>query len=149
MSTGQFCTVDADCDPGEFCEKLQADTYPPGGNGIGDACDCEGNFDCDVDVDGAEVTAFLLISVEVAMTGPVVPSMVPAMVTFSATGMLMRADVTKFLEDFGRGVRTTVPVPTVMEVHGVPTHNVLKKATLQRRWELNLSSPLRSQRVTS
>ena len=26
----------------------QTDTYPPfGGNGIGDACDCEGNFDCD------------------------------------------------------------------------------------------------------
>ena len=28
----------------------QTDTYPPfGGNGIGDACECEGNFDSDED----------------------------------------------------------------------------------------------------
>lgn len=30
----------------------QEDTYPSSGNGIGDACDCEGDFDCDGDVDG-------------------------------------------------------------------------------------------------
>ena len=30
----------------------QKDSYPPGGNGIGDACECEGDFDCDGDVDG-------------------------------------------------------------------------------------------------
>ena len=29
----------------------QEDTYPPGGNGIGDACDCESDLDCDGDVD--------------------------------------------------------------------------------------------------
>ncbi|MCK5011772.1 MAG: sulfatase-like hydrolase/transferase, partial [Deltaproteobacteria bacterium] len=28
----------------------QKDTYPPGGNGIGDACDCEGDFNCDGNV---------------------------------------------------------------------------------------------------
>jgi hypothetical protein len=37
---------------------LQEDTYPPQGNDIGDACDCEGDFDCDGDVDGTDATAF-------------------------------------------------------------------------------------------
>ena len=50
--------MDADCgDSGKFCEKTQADNYPPGGNGIGDACDCEADFDCDspgLDVDAYE-----------------------------------------------------------------------------------------------
>ena len=32
----------------------QQDSYPPSGNDIGDACDCEGNFDCDQDVDGTD-----------------------------------------------------------------------------------------------
>ncbi len=36
----------------------QEDTYPPQGNGIGDACDCEGNFNCDEDCDGTDATAF-------------------------------------------------------------------------------------------
>ena len=27
---------------------------PPGGNECGDACDCEGNFDCDEDCDGTD-----------------------------------------------------------------------------------------------
>jgi hypothetical protein len=36
----------------------QADTCPPQGNAIGDACDCEGNFDCDGDVDGTDALTF-------------------------------------------------------------------------------------------
>ena len=36
----------------------QEDDYPPGGNGIGDACDCEGNFDCDSDCDGSDAADF-------------------------------------------------------------------------------------------
>jgi hypothetical protein len=36
----------------------QEDTAPPDGNGIGDACDCEGNFDCDDDVDGSDAFPF-------------------------------------------------------------------------------------------
>ena len=38
----------------------QEDNYPPDGNNIGDACDCEGNIDCDDDVDGEDVTTFLI-----------------------------------------------------------------------------------------
>ncbi len=36
----------------------QEDTYPPDGNSVGDACDCEGNFDCDSDVDGSDASLF-------------------------------------------------------------------------------------------
>ena len=36
----------------------QDETYPPQGNGIGDACDCEGNFDCDDDCDGTDAAEF-------------------------------------------------------------------------------------------
>ena len=36
----------------------QEDTYPPQGNGIGDACDCEGDFDCDGDCDGTDAATF-------------------------------------------------------------------------------------------
>ena len=38
----------------------QEDTYPPQGNGIGDACECESDFDCDGDVDGTDATTFKL-----------------------------------------------------------------------------------------
>lgn len=37
----------------------QEDVFPsPAGNGTGDACDCEGNFDCDEDCDGTDATIF-------------------------------------------------------------------------------------------
>ena len=50
---------------GDICDNcamnpnpLQEDTYPPGGNGLGDACECEGNFDGDNDVDGTNASSF-------------------------------------------------------------------------------------------
>ncbi len=52
------CTSNTDCDPNGFCSMNQEDIYPPGGNGVGDACDCEGNFDCDGDVDGMDAAKF-------------------------------------------------------------------------------------------
>jgi len=36
----------------------QEDGYPPGGNGLGDVCDCEGDFDCDGDCDGSDAALF-------------------------------------------------------------------------------------------
>jgi hypothetical protein len=102
VSTDQFCTIDADCDTGERCEKEQADHYPPGGNGIGDACDCEGNFNCDLDVDGSEVTAFL---VDFGRGGYSTPCTNGNLCNgdFTCDGDVDGSDVTKFLEDFGRG----------------------------------------------
>jgi hypothetical protein len=54
------CTTDTDCGGSEgSCSMNQEDTYPPpDGNGIGNACDCEGNFDCDEDCDGADAAVF-------------------------------------------------------------------------------------------
>ncbi|MHA2219990.1 MAG: thrombospondin type 3 repeat-containing protein, partial [Candidatus Hodarchaeales archaeon] len=37
----------------------QEDTYPPQGNGIGDACECEADFDCDGDVDRYDLETFM------------------------------------------------------------------------------------------
>ena len=42
----------------DIFNPLQQDTYPPQGNGIGDACDCEGDFNCDGRVDGVDATIF-------------------------------------------------------------------------------------------
>jgi hypothetical protein len=66
-----FCSMrqeDTDSDHlGDTCDNCpdtpnpdQADTYPPQGNAIGDACDCEGNFNCDedADVDGSDAFIF-------------------------------------------------------------------------------------------
>jgi hypothetical protein len=36
----------------------QDDNFPPGGNGIGDACECEGDFNRDGDVDGSDAAQF-------------------------------------------------------------------------------------------
>jgi hypothetical protein len=101
VSTGQFCTVDEDCDPGEFCEKTQADTYPPGGNGIGDACDCEGNFNCDTNVDATDVATFLADFGRSIFFNPCTNA-IPCDGDFLCDVDVDADDVTKFLEDFGR-----------------------------------------------
>jgi hypothetical protein len=58
---------DADCDGvGDICDSCpatynpnQEDHYPqPEGNGLGDACECQGNFDCDSDCDGTDAAYF-------------------------------------------------------------------------------------------
>jgi hypothetical protein len=55
-------TPDDDVDYEDNCPDIynpdQRDTYPPSGNEIGDACDCEGDFTCDGDVDGWDATLF-------------------------------------------------------------------------------------------
>ena len=37
----------------------QEDTYPPDGNGTGDACECEADFDCSSGVDAVDLMKFL------------------------------------------------------------------------------------------
>jgi hypothetical protein len=51
--------IDVACDncPGTSSPN-PFDTYPPGGNACGDACDCEGNFDGDRDVDSTDAALF-------------------------------------------------------------------------------------------
>ena len=101
VSTGQFCIVDADCDPGEFCDKLQADTYPPQGNGIGDACDCEADFNCDGSVDAGDVTSFLADFGRSTFFNPCT-NVDPCYGDFDCNVNVDAGDINKFLEDFGR-----------------------------------------------
>jgi hypothetical protein len=106
VSTGQFCTADADCAPSEFCEKTQADTYPPGGDGIGDACDCEGDFDCDPggsDVDAINVEQFLWDFGRSVYQDPCT-ALRPCYGDFNCDGNVDADDIPKLLEDFGRTI---------------------------------------------
>ena len=110
MTQKDICGLDVDGDSIDgVCDNCpntpnhdQLDTSPPQGNDIGDACDCEANFDCDEDVDGAEVTAFLA---DFGRGGYSIPCTndTPCSGDFLCDGDVDAADVTKFLEDFGRG----------------------------------------------
>jgi len=95
---------------GDMCDNClntvnpaQEDTSPPGGNGIGNACECEGNFDCDVDVsvDADDVTAFLDNFGRSIYNNPCTNTS-PCNGDFLCDGDVDADDVTKFLEDFGR-----------------------------------------------
>jgi hypothetical protein len=102
VSTGQFCSVDGDCDSGEFCEKVQADNYPPGGgNGIGDACDCEADFNCSSAVDGGDVGDFLANFGRSIFVNPCTNED-QCLGDFNCDVDVDGGDVEKFLEDFGR-----------------------------------------------
>jgi hypothetical protein len=61
-SIGALCTIGGtnliECGAAGFCSMNQEDTYPPQGNSCGDACECEGNFDDDPDVDGSDASTF-------------------------------------------------------------------------------------------
>lgn len=52
------CTTHGECGTGGYCSMAQEDSYPPPTNGLGDACDCEGDFDCDGDCDGTDAAKF-------------------------------------------------------------------------------------------
>ena len=85
------------------------DTSPPQGNGIGDVCDCEGNFDCDQDCDGTDAAAFKThfgrsLFIDPCNTGEVCKG------DFDCDLDVDGTDAAKFKEDFGRSGFTT-PCP--------------------------------------
>jgi len=80
---------------------LQEDNFPPQGNGIGDACDCEGNFNCDQDVDANDVITFLADFGRSQYNRPCT-NLDQCKGDFSCDRDVDAQDVTKFLEDFGR-----------------------------------------------
>jgi DMSO/TMAO reductase YedYZ molybdopterin-dependent catalytic subunit len=80
----------------------QEDTYPPRKNGIGDACDCEADFNCDGNVDGGDVGAFLLHFGRSTYSNPCSDA-IPCDGDFLCDVDVDGGDVEKFLEDFGRG----------------------------------------------
>ena len=79
----------------------QEDTYPPQGNGIGDACECESDFDCDGDVDADDVAAFLTDFGRFQFNNPCVNGN-QCNGDCECDTDVDADDVEKFLEDFGR-----------------------------------------------
>jgi hypothetical protein len=98
---GLVCTSDSDCGNEGFCGMNQEDTYPPQGNAIGDACDCEGDFDCDGSVAANDVTSFLMNFGRSLWSRPCT-DLDPCDGDFNCDGSVDALDVAKFLEDFGR-----------------------------------------------
>jgi len=77
------------------------DTYPPQGNGIGDVCDCEGDFNCDGNVDARDVTSFLDDFGRNQFNNPCNEAP-PCKGDFNCDRNVDATDVTVFLGDFGR-----------------------------------------------
>jgi hypothetical protein len=95
------CLSHAECDPNGFCSMAQEDSYPPQGNGIGDACDCESDFTCDGDVDAGDVTEFMNHFGRSVFFNPCINGN-PCSGDFTCDGDVDGQDVDKFLEDAGR-----------------------------------------------
>jgi hypothetical protein len=101
--------TDTDTDGwGNLCDNCpsvsnpnQEDTLPPLGNGIGDACDCECDFDCSGGVDALDVTAFLGDFGRSTFNNPCTNSS-PCNGDVDCNVNVDAIDVNKFLEDFGR-----------------------------------------------
>jgi hypothetical protein len=111
---GGFCSMrqeDADSDYlGDACDNCpntpnpdQLDSYPPQGNGIGDACDCEGDFLCDGDVDGSDAG---LLKFHFGRNNFQYPCTVldPCRGDFSCDGDVDGTDASLFKSDFGRSL---------------------------------------------
>jgi hypothetical protein len=79
----------------------QEDTCPPGGNGIGDACECEGDFACDDDVDGSDASAFKVDFGRSVMVHPCIDGDT-CNGDFSCDGDVDGTDASLFKQDFGR-----------------------------------------------
>ena len=109
LSNPNQADTDSD-DMGDLCDNcpidpnpLQEDTCPPLGNGIGDACDCEGNFNCseDHDVDGSDASMFKVDFGRSTVLDPCVNES-PCNGDFSCDGDVDGTDASLFKQDFGR-----------------------------------------------
>jgi len=120
------CEADDDCDgicnPGESAHDCsgsdncpgapnpgQEDSYPPGGNGIGNACDCEGDFDCDGNVDGMDAFLFKSDYGRNARVNPCSTAS-PCNGDFDCDGNVDGSDAFLFKTDFGRNLKNN-PCP--------------------------------------
>ena len=101
--------ADSDADSlGNACDNCpnnsnpaQEDTLPPPGNGIGDACDCEGNFDGDLDVDGTDASTFKGDFGRSKLVNPC-SNALPCNGDFECDTDVDGTNASKFKSDFGR-----------------------------------------------
>jgi hypothetical protein len=108
---GDACNDSIDADGDEWEDSFdnclntpnpnQEDTYPPQGNSIGDACDCECDFDCSGGVDATDVTAFLVDFGRSPFFNPCTNAS-PCNGDVDCNVNVDADDVTMFLQDFGR-----------------------------------------------
>jgi hypothetical protein len=87
----------------EFSNPDQEDSYPPQGNGIGDACDCEGDFNCDGSVDAADLGPFLVDLGKRTVSRNPCTDENPCNGDFDCDGGVDEHDKAIFYADFGRG----------------------------------------------
>jgi hypothetical protein len=114
-NTGQ---EDGDSDnAGDACDNClavanpgQDDNYPPGGNGCGDACECEGNFDGDEDQDGTDAATFKIDFGRSPFSSPCA-TLEPCNGDFDCDVDVDGTDAARFKEDFGRSGFSN-PCPT-------------------------------------
>jgi hypothetical protein len=87
----------------------QEDTYPPGGNGCGNACECEGNFDDNATVDGLDAATFKADYGRSSINKPCTNAN-PCNGDFSCNGNVDGLDAALFKSDFGRsGINNPCP----------------------------------------
>ena len=124
--TGDICdpdTTDPDGDGVDFaCDNctntpnaLQEDSFPPQGNNCGNACECEGNFDIDDNVDGSDASTFKRSYGRNSGNRPCTNGDL-CNGDFTCDGDVDGTDASKFKSDFGRNVGNN-PCPSC---HTVP-----------------------------
>jgi hypothetical protein len=104
---------DARADCNDNCKNTpnpgQEDTFPPGGNGCGDICECEGNFNGDNDCDGSDAATFKADFGRNAVNRPCNAGS-PCNGDFSCNGNVDGSDAARFKADFGRnGLNNACP----------------------------------------
>jgi len=99
-SDGDSLCGDIDNCPHHY-NPLQEDIFPPQGNGIGDACECEGDFACDGDVDGSDASVFKFHFGR-SLSHYQCTAFDPCRGDFTCDGDVDGTDATLFKSDFGR-----------------------------------------------
>ncbi len=119
---GKACESYVDCGGQDYpCSDNQEDTFPPPlGNDIGDACDCEADFNCDGNVDGGDVGDFIDHFGRSQYFNPC-SNEVPCFGDFNCDHNVDGGDVGKFIEDFGRSQYFN-PCPVCVPGIGVCIH---------------------------
>ena len=79
----------------------QEDSFPPAGTGVGDACECEVDFNCDRNVDATDVNAFL-VDFGRNQFNNICSNAIPCNGDVNCDANVDATDVTNFLGDFGR-----------------------------------------------
>ncbi len=97
----------------DISNPLQEESYPPQGNGIGNACECEGNFNC---CRGSGLLTAAMrhysrrILEEVQLSIPALPE-IPCNGDFNCDGDVDGTDASLFKSDFGRSsIQNPCPV---------------------------------------